>query len=254
MAKRTLLDMVQDILGFLSLDDVNAIGDTAESTEVAKIIRNTYFDLLTNKRIPEHNQLFTLTGLADSTKPTIMRIPDTIEELRWIRYNNRISASDTRNRFTRIDYLTPEEFILRSNSRDSTDTTNNGTETEPTAGLTICYTKVLNPVHWTTFDDEYVIFDGYDSTIDSTLTASKTQCYGKVEPTFTLSDNFTPDMDANLFPLLFSVSKAVASIEVKKEAAPAAQAAARGHLISHQNNKYRLREANQQSTPNYGRH
>lgn len=254
MAKRTLLDMVQGILRSLKLDEVNSIGDTGYSTDVAHVIKDTYFNLLQNRQVPEHHELFTLTALGDSTRPAIMRLPDNIEELDWLKYDKRTSVTDARLRFTAVDYMDPARFIELSNGRDTTDTTLYGTQTDLTSGLTLVYRKNNNPQWWTTFDDEYIVFDGLDTTIDTTLQASKSQAYGKVEPTFTISDAFVPDLDSNLFPLLYNASKAAASIELKKEPNPVAGSTARAQAIASQNNLRRHKDSNAPSTgPNYGR-
>ncbi len=253
MAKRTLLDMTQGILRSLKLDEVNSITSTDDAVDVSYVIRDTYFDLLTNRLIPEHYELSSFTSLADSTKPTILLMPDNMETLDWVKYDKRASATDTRLRFEDVAYMTPEQFILMSNGRDSTDTTNNGTSTLPTSGKTIIYKKLVNPEYWTSFDDEYIVFDGVDTTIDSTLQESKLQCYGKVEPVFTIADAFIPDLDTNLFPLLYNTAKAVASLEMKKEPNPAANAISRTQAVASQNRRHTFSDRNLPSRPNFGR-
>mgnify|MGYP000149502562 CR=1 FL=1 len=56
------------------------------------------------------------------------------------------------------------------------------------------------PSFYTSFDDEHIVMDSYKSSVETTLQNSKTQAYGVVYPTFTISDTFTPDLDDTLFP------------------------------------------------------
>ena len=53
--KRTLLSMVQSILSDMDSEDVNAISDSIEAQQVASVIEDTYFNLVSARDIPEHN-------------------------------------------------------------------------------------------------------------------------------------------------------------------------------------------------------
>lgn len=254
MPKMTLLEMTQDILSAMVSDEVNSITDTEESLAVAKLIRRTYYDLISNKKIPEHKTLFSLTGLADATKPTIMKVPDDITVVDWVRYDKRVSAADTDVNFQAVNYCLPDAFLDLTNARDSDDTTvTTVQDTTYTNNVKILIRNDENPQWYTTFDDEHIIFDAFDSAIDSTLSEGKTQCWGTKEPPFTLSDGFTPDIDSDFFPLLYSASKVVSFADIKQQANQIAASISRGHVTKNQNNKHKVRAANKQHRPNYGR-
>ena len=70
MPKQTLLEMTQNILSDMDSDEVNGIADTTEAMQVATIIRTTYYDLIANRSIPEHRELFQFEGLAESASPS----------------------------------------------------------------------------------------------------------------------------------------------------------------------------------------
>ena len=53
--KYTLLEMTQDILSNMSSDEVNSISDTPESLQVATIIKQKYYDIVSRGDLPEHN-------------------------------------------------------------------------------------------------------------------------------------------------------------------------------------------------------
>lgn len=84
--KLTLLDMTQTILSAMSSDEVNSISDTAESMQVATIIRNKYFDIRSRVDLPDHQQLFQLQPSIDPTSPVLMYIPQGISDVKWLKY------------------------------------------------------------------------------------------------------------------------------------------------------------------------
>jgi hypothetical protein len=257
MPKRTLVDMVQNIMSSMDSDAVNSISDTGESDQIADIIETTYYDLITNQTIPEHKEIFELDALTDATRPAMMEVPSTVDIIEWIKYDRRQSSTDTRLRFEDIKYKSPEVMLDLLNSRDSTDTTTVvNMPSKNTISVDLLVKNNANPSWWTMFDDRYIVFDAYDSSIDSTLQKSKTQCYGIKEPTWTKSDSFTPDLDIDLFPLLLSVSKAVSFATLKSANNPAVSGAARSHIIRTQAKKHKaaiVDSSNVGFQPSFGR-
>jgi hypothetical protein len=251
MPKQTLLDMTQNILSDMDSDEVNSISDTSESLQVATIIKTTFYDLYANETIPEHLELFQFEGLSDVTQPNYLQYPSTMAEVFWFKYDSRSSITDTKINYTPISYVQPADFISRTESRDSSAT--NTTTITDASGIKLLIRTDVNPTFWTSFDDEYLVCDAYDSTIDTTLQKSKTQGYGRLEPVFTMSDTFTPDIDINLFPLLLSTAKAICFSTLKQQQNQAASAISRSHLVKQQNNRYKLRQANNINYPDYGR-
>ena len=108
---RSLLDYVQTILDDMGSDSVNDIGDSLESQRVASILRRTFFDLMAEQDLPTAEELFALTALGDTTRPTHMRVEPEVREVKWIQYDNRASATDTQIRYIDIDYMDPEQFF-----------------------------------------------------------------------------------------------------------------------------------------------
>src|SRR3569833_3362910 len=84
----TLLDITQDILSSLSSDEVNSISDTAESMQVANIVRQKYRDIVNRVNLPEHDQLIQLDPSLDSDVPVMMYVPDGVAEIKWLKYFN----------------------------------------------------------------------------------------------------------------------------------------------------------------------
>jgi hypothetical protein len=245
----TLLDMTQKILSSMDSDEVNSINDTLEATQVAEVIETTYYNIISGKDWAHLFELFQLTASTDNNLPTHMQLPDTYLEIKWIKYNKR-DAEDTRDRYETVDYLTPEEFIEKLNQRDETDAS--VTEVvDPTSSVELKIYNDTAPLYYTSFDDEYIVFDAYDSGVDTTLTTAKTQCYGKKEPPFTMDDDFIPDLPVSMFSYLLNEAKATAFVELKQTQNPKAEQ----HSISQRRrmSQDNWRVAGGITYPNYGR-
>ena len=209
MAKLTLLQMTQDILNDMDSDEVNGINDTVESMQVAQIIETTYFEMIANKIWPHLKSFFRLEGLGDTGTPSHMKLPENVKEiddLVDIRYNVR-TATDTKDRYEPIMYKTIEGFIQLTNSRTSSET--DVDSVTDTGGASLLIKNDIAPQYWTSFDDEHIVFDSYDSAVDTTLQSSKTQVVGYREPTFDQTDSFIADLPSKVFPMLLAEAKSV---------------------------------------------
>ena len=237
--KHTLLEMTQRILESLGSDEVNSINDTVESMDVAKIIRETYYYLVGKMDHTENKSLFQLTASGNNTKPTLMTLPSNVFQLEWLKYNTPDSASNSN--FQEVHYLPIEEFVIRYISLKESDT-NVGTMTIPFNGInfTFKYRNDKQPQYYTTIDEHSIIFDSYDSSVDTTLQSSKTLCFGLLEPTFSLTDNFVPKMDSQNFQQLLNEAKAQAFVEIKQVENPKAEKRARKSHITVQRTKNNL--------------
>jgi hypothetical protein len=108
------------------------------------------------------------------------------------------------------------------------------------------------PSYYTTFDDETIVLDSYMSSVDSTLTASKTRAYGTKYPTFdAFSDSFIPDIDGVMFPYLLAESKSTAMSLFKSGSDPKIEQAARRQKVYVQNDLYKVNKG--RSHNKYGR-
>jgi hypothetical protein len=210
--KKTLLELVQNILSDMDSDEVNSIHDTVESLQVAKVVRSTFENIVTGKEYPNKNTLLKLQASSDSTRPTHMKLPDNVVQLLSLNYNKR-KATDTKEKYLEVTYLDPEEFILKTNYRD---TSASNVEIIQEGNVELFILNDVAPTYFTSFDDAWLIFDSYDSTVDSTLQENKTQCFGKIQPTFSLEDDFIPDIPVQMFPNLENEAKSTAFLVVKQ--------------------------------------
>ena len=198
----TLLDITQDILSDMSSDNVNSINDTEESLQVARIVRTTFFEIISGADWPHLKEIFQLTSLGDTNKPTHMRLPTSISKVETIRYNK---STDGQVEWNDVKFVDAERFLEYVSRYDSSSTSNQ-LVTDIT-GIQFAVSKADMPSIWTSFDDDYIVFNGYNNTVDGTLQQSKTLCTGYREATFTLTDNAIPDMPAKMFSLLLAEAK-----------------------------------------------
>lgn len=243
--KKTLLGLVQDILSDLDSDNVNSIGDTIESAQVASILRGCYFEMMGNRNWPHLRKMFTLTSVSSSSKPVYLKLPSDIKEVLSISY----SRNDTSGGYNEIRYKHPEDFLRFINQRSLEN--ENTVQITDYSGVKLLIKTDAGPTYWTSFDDVHIVFDSYDSEVESTLMASKSLGYGFINPTWTHEDDFVPDIPVEFFPVLFNEAKSTASFDLKQMPnQKAEQKAAKGRRRMTQRS-WSAHELN--TYPNYGR-
>lgn len=212
MAKLTLLDMVQEILSDMDSDEVNSIDDTVESEQVATIVKSTYFAMMSNRNWPHLRRSIQLQASGDSSKPTHMKVQDEVKELCFINYN-KAKSGETKRRYSEITYLEPDQFIHKTNQENS-----DSSEVEVIidyGGIELLVRNDKAPTYYTSFDDENLVFDSYDSVVDSTLQQSKVQSQAYVIPSWTTSDSFIPDLPDEAFTALVEEAKSKAQFKLR---------------------------------------
>lgn len=223
----TLLELTQDILSSMDSEEVNSISDTTESMQVVKVIKTVYDDLQTRSDLPIQKSLFNLTSSGDSTKPVLMTKPLTINKIDWIRYN-KVELGDTDPVWTEIRYMPLDAYMMMSQGLAPSDTTVDSMEQIANGfTFTFYFKNDSGPSYYTSFDDNTIIFDSYDSEVDSTLQSSKTLCYGELSNVFVENDSWVPNLQPQQFPLLLNEAKSLAWAELKQTSHPKAELAAR---------------------------
>lgn len=252
--KYTLLDLVQTVLSSTDGDAVNSINDSVESTQVAKIIRTVYFDIINRANLPKNYSLITLDASGDSTKPVLMTIPDTVEDIKWLKYDNA-TATATDINMQEVTFLPLSEFLDRmDNLKESDSNVETFTHTLGADTYTFLYTNDNPPQYYTSFDNVTLIFDSYDSDVDATLQKSKSRAYARLVVPFTMSDTFTPDLDEIQFGLLLNESKSLAWAELKQSPHPKAEQNSKRHWSHLQSNKVATDKLSDfEQLPNFGR-
>lgn len=224
MAQLTVLDMTQSILSSLNSDEVNSISDTTESMQIARIIQSKYYDILARSNVPEQQTLIQLDASTDPTKPVLMTVPNGVIRIDWLKYFDNNPLPDVLPGYKYVIGLGIDQFLDMVQRFNPEDTNVDSFDfTEGGLNFTFYYKNNIQPCYYTVIENHYVVFDSFNSAIETTLESTNSQAFClKVSP-FTLSDNFIPDLDDDKFPLLLNEAKALAFYELKQMQHPMAQ-------------------------------
>lgn len=234
MATMTLLEMVQSIVNDLEADPVNQIDGTVEADQAASIIRDTYFELISQRDWPFTRKAGVLVAYGDLSNPTKMRYPLDCNKALVIKYNG-----------AKITWMEPLEF------KDMLD----GRDTSASNVITGGFLNDRDPLYFTSYDDDVLWFDAYDSSSDSTLQASNSWIMYHHEPAWSHVSGFTPLLPAKMFPMLLADAKSTAFLALKQQANPKEESKARRGRARFQNEAWRTEAAEQTTNRNinYGR-
>ncbi len=240
--KTTLLQIVQSILSDMDSEDVNSLTDTVEAQQIASVVEDTYYNIIAAREIPEHSRLLSLVALADTNKPTHFKYPTDTKKITRIEYN---VGTVSNKEFKQIYFVDPLVFLDRMDEANTLVETFEGS-------VDIFVASDRDPAYYTSFDDEYLIFDSFNSAEETSLQASKTRAWGSVYPTFSQTDAFEPDLDNTLMPLLLAEAKSACFSLFKGGSDPKVEQAARRLKSYVQNDQYKSKRANKRNS--YGRH
>lgn len=206
MAKKTLIDMVQQILSDADGDAVNSITDTVESDQAARVIRDV-FDTIVDIHDLHHTKTNKQLTATSGTTPNVMTRPEGFYNIEWIKYDKRVSAGGDA-KYLDVTFMEPYDFMNLSSSRTASDSAVE--EVTLDSGYVMLVRNNKAPTYWTMmegYDD--IIFDAYDSSLETNLQASKTVAYGVQKPTLTLADSTAPDLPNHLYTLLTKEARAM---------------------------------------------
>ena len=249
MEKRTLLEIINDCMVSLEYETVSAIGDTEESERVARLIRNEYSKLMDRDDWPHLNTAAELVALSDSTRPNFMRVPATVASVDVIKYDTT-KSTDVNNKMTGITiYEDPNNFLEiiygRNTSNDNVSVFNTS------EGIPIWTLTDTPPSFCTSFDDDIIVFDAYDSAEDTTMQASKSVVLGLRGSAWVNEEDFYPPMPVNMVSMFVSKCKVVCNEVMRQVTLPTE---ARDHQVA-LNRLARKKRVNSKVTkPKFGRH
>lgn len=253
MAKETLLEMVKDILSDGDGDEINSIGDTVESEQLATIIKQEFLMIADQMDLEHHKTIRRLTATSDTT-PAQMTRPEGFYDIEWIKYDKRLTSGGAPE-YEQVTYLPPHEFIeLSVNLRES----DSNTVTMAVNSHSLNIRNDKHPTYWSFIDGyDNIVFDSWLDSLDTTaLVAAKSLAYGTQRPTLTIANASVPDLPQNLMSLLrnrsrsmfFDLYKDGTTKEIDKRQRNSEVRAQRQRHIAAQN-----RRKLQRRTPDYGR-
>lgn len=231
--KKPLKDIVGEILSDMDSEGINSISDTVEAQQVASIVERTFYNLIANKVIPENEQLLKLVAYSDLDYPAMFKYPENIKKVTRVWY---MVDGDYRE----VRLVSPEEFLRRTDlrSEDYVDMI------EPKSGTLLKIGTDQNPSFYTSFDDQNLVFNSFDITVDDTLKAAKIRAFGAVYPNFKIEDDYIPECDGNFFAILINEAKSTAMSVLKGTVDPKVDQAARRQRFFHQNDRYNSERPN----------
>lgn len=254
--KYTLLDMVQTLLGSIGSDAVNSISDTEEANDVAIIVRSAYYDLVTRLKLPGQKDMFSLISGNSAATPTVMYLPSDVEILDWVKYD-KTTLGVTQKDISDVKYCDLNDFMSLVYAYASSEENNLAYTLERGVSIISSYCGTAKaPSYYTTIDNSIVIFDSYDSTVESMLQGNKTSCFGKKSYAFPLLDSFVPILDENLFPLLLNEAKGTVWFDKRQTLNERAEKKVKQHLIASQHTRQAAgttQKTFSAKLPNYGR-
>lgn len=255
--KRTLLELTQSILVSLDGDEVSSISDTAESAQIADIIRQNFYEIASTVDLPEHQTFFELVETSASS-PTIFTKPTDVIAISWVKYDNAETGDPAS--YEEIRFKPRDQFFLEADGLDTDDTSvSSFNYTVGSGTFPFLYKNDTKPLYYTTFDDSTIVFNSIDTSVETYLRGSKTWCFGLKESSWTHSDSAVPNLDHRLSNLLFQKAKAQAFVELKQMENAQAERKVRRAEVKMTKDKHDIDAEhvwyyhNPRQLPNYGR-
>ena len=165
MAKLTRLTLVQRILSAIDAEGVSTVSETVESEQVAQLLDSAYEAIVADYPWP---WLFSIRQLEVPVSNTML-LPSDMTQADWIRYDGK-----------EVDYIEPKEMTVLLAGRNTL---------ESNVDDSGAYND-RDPKYWTSYDDETITFDSYDTA----LSTIKTEVYGTRSVNALLEDTDIPDL------------------------------------------------------------
>ncbi len=231
--KFTLIQVVHKTLEALGLNEANSISDTVEAEQIATMAQDAYYELMNQAEWPHLMSLKQLESVSDSTKPNYLRIPDDVVRIDQIKYDNTdpLGSAPLLLKIEEAKWVSNEAFLDIVQARNTEQ--ENVIIVTDFSGVRYPINDNTKPQFWTSFDDEFVVFDGFVVDVDSTLQGNKSQALCKVIPDFVIADSTVADMPAHIFQIWIAEVKSTAMLYMRQEvSAKDEQRARRGLAVS----------------------
>lgn len=213
---RTLLYTVQRVLEKLDLDVINSINDSQDAILVAREAEDTFYDLVNRNEWPERFDLIEIESVGDTNNPTALRLPDNVLNISSLRYDVT-GPDDTDTIIREIEQLDTEDFLDRIYNRSDID---DDIVTVDYKGIPLYIFDIQAPTFFTTFDNEFIIFDSWYASQETTVQGSKTIVQASSIPTFEFDDDYIIPLEATTYPLYLSEVAAAASMYLNGAQSP----------------------------------
>ena len=222
MAIMTLLEVVQSVLSSMNSDEVTDIDDTIESTQVALIAKETYFDLTSQSEWPHQFKEDYPLDVLDPTSPHILGLPTNLHRVKEVYYLETRGSSFN---YKLLDYLTPEAYLENSNRLNPDDV--NVVEVLNFNNTPMFVTNNAAPKCWTIIAENSIQFDSFESSRGTFIASEDIKYLGYQAATWTRSNLAVPTISDKMFPTYLAEVKRVAHQDLRQQISPIAEEQAR---------------------------
>lgn len=250
MAKRNILQLVQQLGEGIGSDEIDSLDETIEASEIATILAQTVTEVISRKRwefIKDRVRQLD-ERLGGSTQLNTLVIPSDVTRINCLRY--RDTNNDTITSFIDLTYMQPCEFMEFVQSRNSADA--NITAIANADGVLINVLTDNAPTRWTSFDEETITFDAYDATVGTGNLITDSVIIADIVPVIDYTDaTATLKVPERMETLIFNEALSTCNYRLRQTADPRADRLARRQHISLRENEHITNKDTQES--NYGR-
>lgn len=245
--RKTLLEITQIILSKMDSEEVNSIGDTTESLQVAQEVETTFYELAGGLSVPERNKLISFESLQEPTiRPNYLKTKEVVDNFQFVVYN---IGTDEAPEHKTIKYVTPEDFLRMTMQTQGSSIM----VVEDFDGARFTIKTDNHPTYYTMFNDTHLVFDSFNITVDDTLQESKAYGYGQVLPVFEMRDDYVPDLPTKYFPWLIAEAASMCFINHKQTPNSKEEQRAERQKKRQLNNLHRFTDEQFSRVNNYGR-
>jgi len=250
MSKPTLIDFVQDILSDADGDSVNSITDTVESDQCARIVREV-FDRIVDTHDSEHIKTLKQLDATSAATPNVMTRPEGYFEIEFVRYDKRVTAGGDQ-KYQDVYYKGVYDFINMVSSRSTSDS--DVTAVTLSTGHIIPVKNDTAPTYYTLMDEgsDELVFDSYDSALETNLQQSKSLIYSSVKPTLVLADATEISLPKHLATLVKTDARAMYFDLFKDGITSEVDRARRRAEVRSQRQRHIIKNEDNDNGPNYG--
>ena len=231
MAKRTILQLVQQLGEAIGSDEIDTLNETIEASEIATILEQTVTEVISRKRwefIKDRPRQLDIRELS-STQLNTLLIPSDVTRVNCLRYRDTNNLNVTT--FLDVIYLQPCEFLEFVQARDSSDT--NITAIANADGVLINVLTDNTPTRWTSFDEEVITFDAYDASLGTGNLIADSVIIADIVPVIDFTDpDATLKVPERMETLIYNEALSTCAIRLRQTVDPKAERVARRQHIS----------------------
>ena len=215
------------------------------------MVRDAYYQITDLHDFESTKTLVELDATSAST-PNVMTRPEGFHAIEFVKYDKKTSAGDNSS-YEYVDYKEVEDFLELVHKRDTDDS--NVQEVTLSTGHPIPVTNDQAPTFYTIMDDgdDELVFDSFDSALETNLQQSKSLSYGTQKPTYVLADGTTMSLPKHLETLVKRTARAMYFDLYKDGITSEIDRTRRRAETRAQRQRHIVKNSDNDRSPNYGR-